>query len=110
MHGHGAIILRFVLDALRQIGGGGEISTELIRSSCSPTLNGLQSASGLLNGPASVPFMPSGNNGRCRKPTARSLNAIEPLRPMPSADARVTYEPKPAAVSLAAASVARKKV
>ena len=84
------------------------MSTALLRSSCSPTLNGLQSASGLLKGPASVPFIPSGNNGRCRKPIARSLNAITPFRLIPSAAARVTYELKPAAVSFAPARSGRK--
>src|SRR5713226_873236 len=40
--------------------------------------------------------MPSGKNGRCRKPIARSVKAIAPLSCTPSFAARVTYEPKPA--------------
>src|SRR4029079_15769485 len=67
------------------------------RSSCKPTLNGLQSAIAVLNGPAAVSFIPSGKNGRCRKPIARSLKENAPSNLKPSALARPTYDPKPAA-------------
>src|SRR5438045_4527145 len=74
-----------------------------IRSSCRPTLKGLQSASAVLNGPAAVSFIPSGKNGRWRNPVARSVKATEPSNRSPSAEARSTYEPKPAARKEAAA-------
>src|ERR1051325_10136677 len=73
------------------------------RSSCKPTLNGLQAPNAVLNGPAAVSLMPSGKNGRCRKPTARSLNATLPSNLSPSAAARSTYEPNPAARNVVAA-------
>src|SRR6266550_5850197 len=68
----------------------------LIRSSCKPTLKGLQSTSDVLNGPAAVLLIPSGKKGRCRKPPARSVKATDPSNFRPSAAARSTYEPKPA--------------
>src|SRR6185369_8286555 len=68
----------------------------LIKSSCKPTLKTLQLLSSVLNGPAAVLLMPSGKNGRCKNPPARSVNATEPFSCKPSADARVTYDPKPA--------------
>src|ERR1041385_2700113 len=73
------------------------------RSSCRPTLNGLHAGSAVLNGPAAVSSMPSGKNGRCRKPIARSLKATEPSKRRPSADARSTYDPNPAARNVVAA-------
>src|ERR1041384_8632875 len=69
----------------------------LTKSSCKPTLNTLQLFSSVLNGPAAVLLMPSGNKGRCRNPPARSVNATEPLSCNPSAAARSTYDPNPAA-------------
>src|SRR5438132_13765819 len=68
----------------------------LIKSSCSPTLNTLQLFSSRLNGPAAVLLMPSGKNGRCRNPPARSVNATDPSSRKPSAAARSTYDPRPA--------------
>src|SRR6266850_8100687 len=75
----------------------------LIKSNCKPTLKGLQSLSGVLNGPAAVLLIPSGKNGRCRKPPARSVKATVPSSLSPSAIARSTYDPKPAARNEAAA-------
>src|SRR5437870_6142113 len=69
----------------------------LIKSSCRPTLKTLHSLISRLNGPAAVLLMPSGKNGRCRNPPARSVNATEPSSFKPSAAARSTYDPKPAA-------------
>src|SRR5881227_1084494 len=69
----------------------------LIRSSCKPTLKTLQLFSSVLNGPAAVLLMPSGKKGRCRKPPARSVNATDPSNFKPSAAARSTYDPNPAA-------------
>src|SRR5438128_12515395 len=68
----------------------------LIKSSCRPTLKTLHSFSSRLNGPAELLLMPSGKNGRCRNPPARSVNATEPSSRKPSANARSTYDPKPA--------------
>src|SRR5205807_8355970 len=75
----------------------------LIRSNCRPTLNGLQSFSSVLNGPAAVLLIPSGKNGRCKNPPARSVKATEPSSRSPSAFARSTYDPRPAARNSAAA-------
>src|ERR1051326_6792194 len=66
-------------------------------ASTKPTLNGLHAGRAVLNGPGAVSSIPSGKNGRWRKPTARSLNATEPSNLSPSAAARSTYDPKPAA-------------
>src|SRR2546423_5774537 len=68
----------------------------LIKSSCRPTLKTLQLLSSVLNGPAALLLMPSGKNGRCRNPPARSVNATDPSSRKPSAAARSTYDPKPA--------------
>src|SRR5262249_37252652 len=59
----------------------------LTSATCSPTLNGLQVLSGLENGPFRVPGIPSGYNGRERKPTDRLVNANFPSSPTPSAAA-----------------------
>src|SRR5215510_10585001 len=75
----------------------------LIKSSCRPTLKTLQLFSSVLNGPAAVLLMPSGKNGRCKNPPARSVNATEPFNCKPSAAARSTYDPNPAARSNAPA-------
>src|SRR2546428_887837 len=69
----------------------------LIKSTCWPTLNGLHSFNEALKGPASVLLIPSGKNGRCKTPPARSVNATEPSSRSPSAFARSTYDPRPAA-------------
>src|SRR6185369_2292374 len=79
------------------------------RSNCSPTLNGLQLPIAVLNGPGAVLSIPSGKDGRCRKPIARSLNANAPLNCKPSLAARSTYAPKPAARSAVAAFALEKK-
>src|SRR6266550_7629081 len=68
----------------------------LIRSSCKPTLKGLQSTSDVLNGPAAVLLIPSGKKGRCRKPPARSVKATDPSNFRPSARARSAKEENPA--------------
>src|SRR3954454_23690272 len=81
----------------------------LTRSSCKPSLNGLQSASAVLSGPAAVLSIPSGKKGRCRKPLARSVKANEPSKRSPSACARSTYDPSPAALSALAAFAPEKK-
>ncbi len=46
------------------------------RSSCSPSLNGLQIVIGSASGPLAVPKMPSGKYGRARLPIARLLYAM----------------------------------
>src|SRR5258706_16035515 len=112
VHGHGAITARIIgrlaIAAVEHIIGG-EVSATFIRSSCRPLLKGLQSASKVLNGPACVSFIPSGNSGRWRNPIARSLYATEPFSGTLSAATRVTYEPNPAPVSFVAASDRAKK-
>src|SRR6266566_2783606 len=67
-----------------------------IKSSCNPTLNTLHAPIPVLKGPGAVLFIPSGKNGRCKNPPARSVNAIDPSNLNPSAAARSTYDPNPA--------------
>src|SRR6267142_649152 len=67
-----------------------------IKSSCKPTLNTLHAPIPVLKGPGAVLFIPSGKNGQCKNPPARSVNATEPSSLNPSAAARSTYDPKPA--------------
>src|SRR5260370_32677318 len=67
-----------------------------IKSSCKPTLNTLHTSIPVLKGPGAVLFIPSGKNGRCKNPPARSVNATEPSSLNPSAAARSTYDPNPA--------------
>src|SRR5260221_1419248 len=69
------IIGLFEIAALEHIIDG-ESKAFFIRSNCRPSLNGLQSANSVLNGPPCVPFIPSGKNGRWRNPIALSLYAI----------------------------------
>src|ERR1051325_10702528 len=69
---------------------------DLIRSSCKPTLKTLHCSMAVLNGPGAVLLMPSGKNGRCRNPPARSVKATDPSNFKPLAPARSTYDPKPA--------------
>src|SRR6266403_6345955 len=66
-----------------------------IKSSCKPTLNTLHTSIPVLKGPGAVLFIPSGKNGRCKNPPARSVNATEPSSLNPSAAARSTYDPNP---------------
>src|SRR5215468_2912313 len=75
----------------------------LTSASCNPTLKGLQMLIGFENGPFTVPSIPSGKNGRERKPCARLLNANLPSSITPSAAAASTYLPKPAARNCAPA-------
>src|SRR5215470_4302637 len=78
-------------------------SVGLTSASCNPTLNGLQILNCFENGPFAVPLIPSGKNGRERKPCARLLNANFPSSITPSAAAASTYLPKPAARNCAPA-------
>src|ERR1700693_5042155 len=73
------------------------VSASNSRSDWSPTLNGLHSEYGRENGPAGVSLIPSGKNGRERKPFARSLKATEPSSRRPSDRAFETYSPNFAA-------------
>src|SRR5262245_13711236 len=75
----------------------------LTSATCKPSLNGLQMLIGFENGPFAVPFIPSGKNGRARKPIARLLNANFPSRNTPSTAAASTNLPKPAARNCAPA-------